>query len=79
VVRLLLGYAGRIIGSGVALGTTVAWASARLLKTFVFGVTPTDPTTYAASVAVLVVCVLGACVIPIRRAMRCDPTKLLRA
>ncbi|HEX6463576.1 MAG TPA: FtsX-like permease family protein [Vicinamibacterales bacterium] len=79
VARLLFGYAARIIVGGVALGTTAAWASARLLKALVFGVTPTDPATYAISIALLVVCAFAACVIPIRRAMRCDPTKLLRA
>jgi putative ABC transport system permease protein len=78
VARLLFGYAGRIIVGGVALGTTAAWASARLLRTLVFGVTPTDPATYATSIALLVVCVFAACVIPVRRAMRCDPTTLLR-
>jgi predicted permease len=79
VARLLFGYAGRIIAGGVALGTTIAWASARALSAFVFGVTPTDPTTYALSIALLVLCVVAACVIPIGRAVRSDPTKLLRA
>jgi putative ABC transport system permease protein len=79
VARLLFGYAGRIIIGGVALGTTAAWASARALRAFVFGVTPTDPATYALSIGLLVLCVVAACVIPIRRAMRCDPTTLLRA
>jgi predicted permease len=78
VARLLFGYAGRIIVGGVALGTTIAWASARALKPFVFGVTPTDAATYAMSIAMLVACVLASCVIPIRQALRCDPTKLLR-
>jgi predicted permease len=77
VARLMLGYAGRIIIGGVALGT-IAWASARVLKAFVFGVTATDPGTYAISIALLVVCVLSACLMPIRRAMQCDPTTLLR-
>ena len=79
VAHLLLGYAGRIIVSGLALGTTIAWAASRLLRSLVFGVTPTDPATYAMSIALLVVCVLVACVVPIRRAMRFDPTTLLRA
>ena len=78
VARLLLGYAGRIIVGGVALGTVAAWASTRILRAFVFGVTPTDVPTYALSIGLLVVCVLAACVVPIRRAMRCDPTALLR-
>jgi predicted permease len=78
VARLLFGYAGRIIIAGLTLGTTVAWAASRTLQALLFGVTPTDPATYAMSIAVLVACVLAACVVPIRRAMRFDPTTLLR-
>ena len=79
VARLLLAYAGRIIVSGVALGGTVAWAVSRMLRSLVFGVTPTEPATYAMSIGLLVLCVLLACAVPIRRAMRFDPTILLRA
>jgi putative ABC transport system permease protein len=79
VARLLFGYAGRIILCGVSVGTTAAWAMSRMLTSLVFGVTPTDPATYAVTVALLIGCVLAACVFPIRRAMRFDPTKLLRA
>jgi predicted permease len=78
VARLLLRYAARIIIGGVALGTTAAWAVTRAFRAYVFGVTPADPATYALSVALLVACVLAACIVPIRRAVRCDPTKLLR-
>lgn len=79
VARLLLGYAGRIIVGGIAVGTAAAWALSQTLRALVFGVTPTDPTTYALSVALLVGCVLIACAVPIRRAVRVDPTRLLRA
>ena len=79
VGRLLLAYAGRIIFGGVALGATGAWAMSRMLRSLVFGVTPTDPATYALSIALLVLCVLVACAVPIRRAMRFNPTILLRA
>jgi putative ABC transport system permease protein len=78
VARLLFGYAGRIIIAGLTLGTTIAWAVSRMLQSVLFGVTPTDLPTYAVSIGVLVVCVLGACLVPIRRAMRFDPTTLLR-
>ncbi|HEY2434578.1 MAG TPA: ABC transporter permease [Vicinamibacterales bacterium] len=79
VALLLLSYAGRIILPGIALGTTVAWAVSRLLSSLVFEITPTDPATYVASIALLIACVLVACIVPIRRAMRFDPTKLFRA
>jgi hypothetical protein len=57
----------------------LAWAASRLLGSLVFGITPTDPPTYVASIALLTACVPAACIFPIRRAMRFDPTKLLRA
>jgi ABC-type antimicrobial peptide transport system permease subunit len=79
VARLLLAYAGRIIIGGIALGTTAAWAASRTLTSLVFGVTPTDPATYAVSIGLLVVSVLAACATPIRRAMRFDPTILRRS
>jgi hypothetical protein len=78
VARLLLAYAGRIILGGVALGATAAWAISGTLRSLVFGVSPTDPATYVGSMTLLIACVLLACVMPIRRALQCDPTRLLR-
>lgn len=79
VARLFALYAARISLGGIALGTAIAWAVSRLLRSVVFEITPTDPATYAISLALLVGCVLLACVIPIRRAMQFDPTALLQA
>lgn len=78
IARLLFAYAGRIIIGGITLGTAAAWAASRTVRSLVFGVTPTDPTTYVMSVVLLIACVFAACALPIRRAMRFDPTTLLR-
>jgi putative ABC transport system permease protein len=69
---LLLGGAGVAIGAGGSLALT------RLLRTMLFGVSPTDPAVFvAASVFLLVVASLAA-YIPARRAARVDPLVALR-
>ncbi|NIR44905.1 MAG: ABC transporter permease [Gemmatimonadetes bacterium] len=63
---------------GVAAGSFAALAASRVLATFVFGVTPSDPVTYA-GVAVALCCAAGlASYIPARRAIRVDPIVALR-
>jgi putative ABC transport system permease protein len=79
ITSLLLRYGLRIIAGGVALGLTLSWVASRSLGTLVFEVTPTDPLTWAVSVAVLMASVLLACAFPIRRARRVDAARLFRS
>jgi putative ABC transport system permease protein len=79
ITNLLLQYGLRIIAGGVALGLTLSWVASRGLGKLVFEVKPTDPSTWAVSVTVLVVSVLLACAIPIRRARQFDAARLFRA
>jgi putative ABC transport system permease protein len=64
--------AGLVIGLGLAIGLT------RLLSTLLFGVTATDPATYAAVAVVLVVVAMAATFLPARRATKIDPITALR-
>ncbi len=64
---------------GVALGTLSSWVLARVLSGFLFGVTATDPATFAAMVAILTAVGLLAGYVPARRASRIDPMVALRA
>jgi predicted permease len=66
-----------IVAIGLVLGMGAAFASARLLRTFLT-VNPTDPATYVSVAAVLALVALFACYIPARRATRIDPTVALR-
>jgi putative ABC transport system permease protein len=64
--------------AGVAIGTVGALWATRVLATFLFDVTPTDPATFFA-VAVLILCsALVAGLAPARRATRIDPLVALR-
>jgi hypothetical protein len=79
VVRVVMGYALRLLVTGLALGMTAAWAVTRGLQPQLSGVTVTDSATYATAVFVLSCAVLAACLLPLRRALRFDPVTLFRA
>jgi len=64
---------------GVALGVAGAWPSARLIKTFLYGVPPQDPIAFAGSALLLLAAAAAASYIAARRASRVDPIVALRA
>jgi putative ABC transport system permease protein len=89
-VRIALGSSGRDILSttlahglgpvtvGIAIGTVGAWSATRLLSSLLFGVEPTDPTTYAIVAATLIAVATVASWLPARQASRVDPMVVLR-
>jgi putative ABC transport system permease protein len=78
VVRLVLGEGGRLAIAGVAAGSVVALAAARLIRGLLFEVSATDPLTFGAVAAALLAVALVASYIPARRATRVDPMVALR-
>jgi putative ABC transport system permease protein len=78
VMRMILGQGMVVISIGVALGLIAAFLLMRLMKSLLFGVTSTDPLTFVAISAVLIVVALLACYIPARRATKVDPLTALR-
>jgi putative ABC transport system permease protein len=62
----------------VALGFALSVVAASLLTRVLFGVTPTDPLTYAGVFALLGAASLIACYLPARRAAGTDPVIALR-
>jgi predicted permease len=65
--------------AGIALGLLVAAGCSRLMSALLFGVTPFDPVTYAATAVVLLIAAIAATYIPARRAAAADPMEMLRA
>jgi len=63
---------------GIGGGVVAAMLAVRVLKSFVFGLSPWDPGVFATSVTVLVVVATAAAWIPARRAARTDPLIALR-
>jgi putative ABC transport system permease protein len=79
VLRLVLARALRVVAAGVMLGLAGAFAVTRVLRTFLFGVTPTDPIAFTVVTLALIAVGLTAAWLPARRATRIDPIAALRA
>jgi putative ABC transport system permease protein len=79
VLRMVLGQGLRTIVIGVAIGIAGALALTRTVESLLFGVTATDPLTFAGVTLLLVAAALLACYIPARRATKVDPMVALRA
>ena len=79
VLRLVLSRALRIVAAGVIVGLVGAFGVTRVLQTFLFGVTPTDPIAFTIVTLLLVAIGMTAAWLPARRATRIDPVAALRA
>jgi len=78
VLGMILGQGMSTILIGVVIGLAGALALTRAISSLLFGVTATDPITFAAVIALLIVTALLACYIPARRATKVDPMVALR-
>jgi predicted permease len=78
VVRMFVGQGIRLAGIGVAAGLVAALGVTRLAGSLMFGVSATDPWTFAGVALLLVLVAAAACYIPARRATRVAPVTALR-
>jgi len=89
-IRMALGATGRnvlwlvlrqsltVVLAGIAIGLSLALTCTRLLVSFLYGLSPTDPTTIVGAMLLLLVVALLACWIPARRATKVDPMITLK-
>jgi predicted permease len=78
IVALLIGRAARFVGPGLAAGLVLAFWAGSLIKRMLFGVSHTDPVSFAGALALLVIAALAATYFPARRATKVDPLVALR-
>jgi ABC-type antimicrobial peptide transport system permease subunit len=78
VLTLVLKQGLTLVVLGEAFGLAAAFAFTRVLRTLLFGVTPTDLTTFVIVSAVLTAVAFVASYLPARRATKVDPLVALR-
>ncbi len=78
VFWLVIKEGAALCAAGIAIGIAGALAVTRLLASELYGISPTDPATYAAVAIVVSLVTLTACYVPTRRAMGVDPLVVLR-
>src|SRR5215469_3495813 len=78
VLKLVMRDAARMTVGGVLVGLIAAAGLTRLIKSMLFGVSTTDPATFAGVAILLATVAFVACYLPTRRAMRVDPIVSLR-
>jgi putative ABC transport system permease protein len=78
IVRLIVGGGLAVVCAGLAVGVVVALVATRFLEGSLYNVSATDPATFIAVAAVLLLVALVAQGVPVLRAMRVDPSIALR-
>ena len=78
VLRLVVWQGARLALMGVSIGIAGALALTRLMTKLLYGVSATDPLTFAGLALILTAVAIAACCLPARRAMRVDPVVALR-
>jgi putative ABC transport system permease protein len=78
VTLMVVRHGVMLTAAGLTIGLAGSWAATRVLKNLLYGVSSTDPATFALVASVLAAISLAACWLPARRASRLDPIVVLR-
>lgn len=78
VLRLVIAHGLKLTLTGVFIGVACGLVVTRFMRSFLFGISVTDPLTFAGIAVLLTLVALAACFIPARRAMSVEPMVALR-
>jgi predicted permease len=78
VSRPILGEAAWLASAGAVLGIPLSWAAVRIIRHYLYGISPHDLFTFAGATVVLIAVAVLAAWLPARRAARVDPMVALR-
>jgi putative ABC transport system permease protein len=78
VLALVVGQGMKLAVIGLGIGLAASFGLTRLMSKLLFGISPTDPFTFAAIALLLAAVAFVACWLPARRATRVDPMIALR-
>lgn len=78
LIRVVVLHGARLVGVSIVLGVAVSTLATRSLRSMLFEVSSTDPSTYAAVAIFLAGVALVACYLPARRTAMVDPVSTLR-
>jgi putative ABC transport system permease protein len=78
ILNMTLARGARLIGVGTIVGLVASFSLTRFLASQIWGVSATDPWTFAAAATLVALVGVAACVLPARRAAKLDPLVALR-
>jgi len=78
ILKLVVRHGMFLTAMGLVVGLGMAFGAAQLISSLLYGVAPSDPTTFMGVAALLCAVTVLACYLPARRAMRVDPMVALR-
>jgi ABC-type antimicrobial peptide transport system permease subunit len=78
ILKLIVGQGMVLVLIGTGIGLALSLVATQMLKSFLFGISATDPLTFTVVVLVLGGVALLACYLPARRATKVDPLVALR-
>jgi len=78
VLRLIVFEGMKMVAFGILVGIAAALLVGRLLSRMLFGISPSDPVSFASACLTLIAVSLAACYLPARSATRIDPITVLR-